>query len=145
MIPDKYQIPNLLSIKTKNLTWTTRILKVLDNFPYFFITFLAALLPCYHTFICTGWASTGVPVHLLFVVVIVCVRRSVSRSLPGWLMIDWWLTIDWLMMDDGWLMIDDGWWIMDDWWWIMDDGWWMMEWRNVVLALFIGFSTFKRF
>ena len=28
LIPNKYQIPNLLSIKTKDLTWTTHVLKV---------------------------------------------------------------------------------------------------------------------
>ena len=28
LIPIKYQISNLFSIKTKDLTWTTRILKV---------------------------------------------------------------------------------------------------------------------
>ena len=28
LIPIKYQIPNLLSIKTKDLTWTMRVLKI---------------------------------------------------------------------------------------------------------------------
>ena len=50
-IPIKYPIPNLLSIKTKNLTWATRVLKVFGYLSLFFHNFpcsIATVLPYFY-------------------------------------------------------------------------------------------------